>query len=252
MRVGSEAEPLVGLHRVGAGVLERVRPDLVEEADAAAFLIEIDDYAPPLPRDQLHGALELRPAVAALGPEHVARETFRVHPHQDARLAGHVALHQCHVLGLVDVIPVGDHREVAQLRREPGFSHPVHESLGLEPVGHELGDRDEREPVLRGEGLQLGTACHGAVGVEDLADDPGGHESGEPRQIDARFGLPHALEHAARPARSGKMWPGRRRSPGTVAGLMATWIVVARSLAEMPVVTPNRRSASMLTVNAVA
>ena len=47
------------------------------------------------------------------------------------------------------------------------------------------------------------------------------------------------------------MWPGRRRSDGTVAGLMATWIVVARSLAEMPVVTPKRRSASMLTVKAV-
>ena len=33
---------------------------------------------------------------------------------------------------------------------------------------------------------------------------------------------------------------------------MATWMVVARSVAEMPVVTPNRRSASMLTVKAVA
>ena len=32
---------------------------------------------------------------------------------------------------------------------------------------------------------------------------------------------------------------------------MATWMVVARSVAEMPVVTPNRRWASMLTVKAV-
>ena len=36
-----------------------------------------------------------------------------------------------------------------------------------------------------------------------------------------------------------------------MAGLMATWMVVARSVAEMPVVTPNRRWASMLTVKAV-
>ena len=36
-----------------------------------------------------------------------------------------------------------------------------------------------------------------------------------------------------------------------MAGLMATWMVVARSVAEMPVVTPKRRSASMLTVKAV-
>ncbi len=52
-------------------------------------------------------------------------------------------------------------------------------------------------------------------------------------------------------ARSGKTWPGRRRSDGSVAGLMATWIVVARSVAEIPVVTPNLRCASMLTVKAV-
>src|ERR1043166_4006910 len=53
-------------------------------------------------------------------------------------------------------------------------------------------------------------------------------------------------------ARSGGMCPGRRRSPGLVAEWMATWIVVARSLAEMPVVVPKRRSASIVTVNAVA
>ncbi len=33
---------------------------------------------------------------------------------------------------------------------------------------------------------------------------------------------------------------------------MATWIVLARSAAEIPVVTPNRLAASMLTVNAVS
>ena len=46
--------------------------------------------------------------------------------------------------------------------------------------------------------------------------------------------------------------PGRRRSAGTVAGSIATLIVIARSAADMPVVTPNRAAASMLTVNAVS
>ena len=50
-------------------------------------------------------------------------------------------------------------------------------------------------------------------------------------------------------ARSGKMWPGRARSAGRVAGSMAARIVVARSDALMPVVVPRR--ASMDSVNAV-
>ncbi len=48
---------------------------------------------------------------------------------------------------------------------------------------------------------------------------------------------------------SGKMWPGCTRSRGRDCGSMATWIVWARSCAEMPVVMPSR--ASIDTVNAV-
>ena len=51
-------------------------------------------------------------------------------------------------------------------------------------------------------------------------------------------------------ASSGKMWPGVARSARVALGSIATWMVRARSAAEMPVVMPSR--ASMLTVNAVA
>jgi len=50
-------------------------------------------------------------------------------------------------------------------------------------------------------------------------------------------------------ALSGKTWPGRVRSPGLAPGATAARMVVARSLAEIPVVTPF--AASMETVNAV-
>ena len=50
-------------------------------------------------------------------------------------------------------------------------------------------------------------------------------------------------------ATRGNTCPGRTRSSGRAAGSMATWMVRARSAAEMPVVTPCR--ASMDTVNAV-
>src|SRR5919106_982535 len=50
-------------------------------------------------------------------------------------------------------------------------------------------------------------------------------------------------------ARSGNTCPGRTRSPGLASGATATWIVLARSAAEIPVVTPD--AASIETVKAV-
>src|SRR5213083_2284202 len=43
-------------------------------------------------------------------------------------------------------------------------------------------------------------------------------------------------------ARKGNTCPGRAKSEGRVAGSIATWIVRARSYAEIPVVTPSRAS----------
>ena len=50
----------------------------------------------------------------------------------------------------------------------------------------------------------------------------------------ARFSTPPSR------ASSGKMWPGRSRSSGRVAGSTSALIVAARSAAEMPVVVPWR------------
>ncbi len=50
-------------------------------------------------------------------------------------------------------------------------------------------------------------------------------------------------------ARRGNMWPGTTMSRGPELGSIATWIVWARSWAEMPVLTPP--AASIVTVKAV-
>ena len=79
---------------------------------------------------------------------------------------------------------------------------------------------------------------------------PAGIEPREPREVDCRLRL--ARRAARTPpgfARSGKTWPGCTRSCGTELGSIATWIVRARSCAEIPVDTPSR--ASIETVNAV-
>src|SRR3954470_15798506 len=63
--VGSKAQALVGLHRVRPIILERIRPDFVEQADPASLLIEVDDSPLPLLRNQLHGSMQLKAAIAA-------------------------------------------------------------------------------------------------------------------------------------------------------------------------------------------
>lgn len=52
-------------------------------------------------------------------------------------------------------------------------------------------------------------------------------------------------------ARSGKTWPGRTKSPGTALPPASILSVVARSAAEIPVVTPCSAEASTETVKAV-
>ena len=59
--IGLEAEALVGLDRVEPFVLQLVGADLVGEADAAAFLVEIEQDAAALPRRSIRIAgVELR------------------------------------------------------------------------------------------------------------------------------------------------------------------------------------------------
>ena len=73
---------------------------------------------------------------------------------------------------------------------------------------------------------------------------------GEPREVDRRLGLARALEDAAllRAQREDVTRAARGRAAPS-CGSIATWIVRARSWAEMPVDTPSR--ASIETVNAV-
>ena len=118
------------------------------------------------------------------------------------------------------------------------------------PVGDEVADRAELQPVLAAEVLQLRQPGHGAVVVEDLAEDAGGVQAGELGEIDGGLGVAGAAQHAARLCaqreRRGPAGRGRRASrPGSARMRMAA----ARSAALMPVVTP--RAASTETVKSV-
>ena len=74
-------ELLVRLDGVAALVLERVRAQLVAEADAAALVpAQVHDDALTLRRDLLERGVELQAAVAAHRAEHVAGEALASAP----------------------------------------------------------------------------------------------------------------------------------------------------------------------------
>ena len=116
-----------------------------------------------------------------------------------------------HVLGAVDValderdvvlpgqhLLVGDRLE--ERRTAVGSrtdDDALDEVLVLPPVLDQVGDGDHLQPVALAVADQVGDARHRAVLVHDLADDAGGREPGEARQVDGRLGLPRALEDAA-------------------------------------------------------
>src|SRR5262245_14796345 len=80
--IGLEAELLIRLDGVGTAVLKLVRLQLVEQADAAPLLIEVDDHAASFLGNHLHGFVELPAAVAAKRMEHVTREALRVNANE--------------------------------------------------------------------------------------------------------------------------------------------------------------------------
>ena len=146
-----------------------------------------------------------------------------MHPHQDVGLSGHLAVHQRHVLGVVHVVAVPDDLELPELGRQPRLGGPVDQSLGAEPVGHEIGHRHEREHVPLGKAVELLPPGHRAVLGQDLTDDAGGVEPRESREVHRRLGVTDPLQHPAVPgaeredvARPPKVFRTARRIDGHV------------------------------------
>src|SRR6185369_428044 len=87
-QIGREAELLVSLDGVGAFGLQRVRLDLVAEADAAPFLSQIHNHAAPRLLDGGERAIELLAAVALERAERLAGPALGVHARQHRLAAG--------------------------------------------------------------------------------------------------------------------------------------------------------------------
>ena len=197
-QVGRQPELKVRLDRVEALLLELVGAQLVEQADAAPLLAEVEQHSQPLAFDPRQRGFELLAAVAAQRVEHVAREAFRVDPDEHVAGAFDVALDERDVVLAIDQRAVAERDELTERRRQLRGDDALDQLLVPAPVGDQVRDRDHLQTVLPAVHREVLAAGHRAVLVLDLADHAGRVEPGEARQVDRRLGVSGALQDAAR------------------------------------------------------
>jgi hypothetical protein len=147
------------------------------------------------------------PAVARKAAEDVARQAFRVDAHQHrlfldgdfAVRAGHAyaAQRQGDLREGVDETLVHVDVEGGQRRRQPGLRDLADQPFLAVSELDDLGHGAHFQIVLFAEGDEVRQARHGAVGLHDLADDAGGLQAGQPRQVHGPLGLPGPHKDAA-------------------------------------------------------
>ena len=92
--IGFEAQSVIGLDRVVAGILKFVGEQLVHQADAAAFLKLINQNAGAVLGNLLQRKVQLIAAVAAAGAENIAGQALRMDANERRVLRREVAHHQ--------------------------------------------------------------------------------------------------------------------------------------------------------------
>jgi hypothetical protein len=80
--IDAESELQIRLDRIGPLILKRIGADLINDADAAPFLLLINYDAPSLLLHHLHRSFQLRPAIAFRGMKHVPGQTLRMNANQ--------------------------------------------------------------------------------------------------------------------------------------------------------------------------
>ena len=194
--VGVVTEVHVGIYRVVALLLQLIGGNLRHQADAAPFLVEVEDNALAGFVYHLHGAVQLLAAVAALGTEDVAGHAGGMHAHGDCLVLFPFALNQGNVLEAVVLLAEGDKAEMAVLGGHVHLLAFLYEALVFKAVGNEVFDCDDVKPLALGKFLQLRHTRHGAVVVEYFNEAGGRREPGEAGEVNGCFGVSGAGQHS--------------------------------------------------------
>ncbi len=120
--VRREAQTLVGLHRIGAAILQLIGADLVQQADATALLPQVEQHAAPFGRDGLQRGLQLCTTVAAQAEQRVTGQAFGMQTAQHRLAVRHIAHRQRNMLLARILVEKSMHGEHAERRRQFGGS----------------------------------------------------------------------------------------------------------------------------------
>ena len=159
---------------------------------------QVHDDATAFGGDQAHRLLQLRAAVALDAGEDVTGEALAVHTNQHRFVAGGIAAHERQMSLAVECALERMAPEVAPCGGDSGISDVLDELLVAAPIPHQVGDRHEQQTVFVGEVTQVRAAGHLATIEHQLAQHAGRSAAGQAGQVDRRFGVARALQHAAR------------------------------------------------------
>ncbi len=199
----TQVEQDLRAHSIIAKFRLRVRHALKLRLDAAgqAGRLRLADQhhdAPAFLADLAHRRLKVAATAAGAVMQHVVQNVERVHADQHRLRRRDVALHQGDMLGILDLVDVDHHAELAAvLAVQHGFQRALDDRLGPAAVGDQVGDGADLQPVELGELHQIRQPGHGAVVVHDLADHAGRVHPRHARQIDRRFGVSRPDQNAA-------------------------------------------------------
>src|SRR6185436_8593839 len=112
------------------------------------------------PGDGPKRGMELGPTVATLRSEHVSGQTLRVHAYQHGSTSWNPSLHERDVMIALEPALVEMELEATFGRRQRDRDQPPHQHLLLPPVGDEVLDGEDPEPMLAREALEIGQAGH--------------------------------------------------------------------------------------------
>ena len=178
---------MVRVDCIKAGILQRVGPHLVEKADVAPFLCQIDQNAASGFGHHFQRAFQLLAAIAFQASQHIAGDALRMQSHQRRLRAVNIA----------------DNDGKMFVTAELGAKHG---DLGI-------GRNPERHPGAGGDAKALRRSCHVTVDVADFD------------QHDIVF-VTDALELSRVPGRQARQQDGRQQlrdpeKPGRIVGKRA-------------------------------
>ena len=143
-KIRSKTERHVRLDRVEPLLLLLVRMQLVRQPDATPLLSHVENSPAAFLLDHLHRRVELGTAIAALGPEDIARETFGMNPDQRRLPVPHITLDERKMLEPRDATAVHAQLEVAVIGRQVHLFDELDELVVLATIRDEVRNRSVR------------------------------------------------------------------------------------------------------------